>query len=171
MDKICIGDKTSLFRLQSAVLEGIATALDAGRDEDGAEGAPTRRFVAIGDPVFDCCPQLTVHATNIRMTPDNIDVHGYRMCTGEYLVDITAVLLRCYPSSPDVKPDDLNEFGRILSLDAAWMFWGFECALINNSVLVTDECHLKAPGVMNPVTPQAGCGGWTWTWTFVIPSC
>ena len=169
-DPIRIADPTSLYRLSHAVLEGVARALNLTTLPSG--GAPSRRYVAVGDPAFDCCPQLTVHASNIRMTPTYVDNNGYRIGPSEYLVDMNVVLLRCFPTGAEIAAADLDGVSEILYMDAALMYWKFECALLNGQVpeVASTGCTLYAPGLMNPVTPQAGCGGWQWTWTFVIPS-
>lgn len=170
MSCICIGDPTSLFRLQNGVLRGVAAALECSTLPSG--GAPTRQYVSVGDPAFDCS-QLVVYATNLRMSPDYIYPDGRRMMVSEYLVDITVVLLRCFPTGESITPAALQQVAEILNMDAALMYFGFECKLLRGEIpdISCTDCKLYAPGILNPITPQAGLGGWNWTWTFVIPSC
>ncbi len=148
-----------LFEAAAELLNQAAAALGDLAPED-------RRLVTVGDPAYDCCPQLSVHATAIREADQgDTSADGVFPCVGVHVVDLVVTLLGCVPvTGEDGKPPKVQALNTSANglYAAAWTMW---CGLYNR-IGNGDLYGSAQPGrvvrlrPLRPVTPQAGCAGW-----------
>lgn len=145
----------------------------------GLIGAPERRFVSPGLPVWDCCEQLAVHAAPMNeadTTPSGLDA-GRRSARFARInhPSFIATITRCVPtaemsSSGSVKLPgtvDLTMAARQINADG-WALWNrlFNAVYAGRLLTLCDEVFWDA---IIPVVPAGGCAGWTVTMRASLP--
>ena len=116
-------DATDLQTLCDAVLAASVAALDTIPGfAPGLEGAPARTFVGAGQPVPDCCPQLSVNANTIREAPTEPLGLGsgtrHRLGMRLSLVGIQVWIFRCSANGEAGQPP--TEAALAALLDSSW---------------------------------------------------
>jgi hypothetical protein len=137
----------------------------------GLIGAPERRFVSPGLPVWDCCEQLAVHASPMSeadTTPSGLDA-GRRSARQARInhASFIATITRCVPTGElttageIVVPEavDLSLAARQINNDG-WALWNrlFNAVYAGRLLTLCDEVFWD--GII-PVVPAGGCAGWT----------
>jgi hypothetical protein len=131
-------------------------------------GAPDRRFVSPGIPVWDCCEQLAVHVPLMNeadTTPGGLDA-GKRTNRG-YVNSITflATITRCIPTMDDNgnPPTAAALEAKAAQIDAdGWALWNHLHNLKASAQLLTLCDEMFFDGILAAV-PSGGCAGWTVT--------
>jgi hypothetical protein len=127
----------------------------------GLAGAPARSFIAPGPPVFDCCPQLTVHVAQINSLPHNVEVGHSASYTMENIVTLVASSIRCVealgtdgnPPTPVLQQQEASQ----INADG-WALWNHIYNLVAAGLLFT-LCGRVYFDRVQFLTPQGGCGG------------
>lgn len=135
----------------SAVFDAAAGLLDALTEGLG-EDAPGRAFVSPGPPAFDCCPQLSVHASLLRRDRTN---PGGGMCVSTFQVVLTADVIWCVPVGNGQKPPGPVELERAASIVARGGWLAYNAALGWAGTVLDGSVD---PAL--PIAPQGGCAGW-----------
>ena len=126
-----------------------------------------RSFVALGDPPFDCCPQLTVHwrqGVKDTASPTQAPLDRFHRLVGGSvnLVDLVVTMLRCQPQIEGNKlpdPADLTAAANLSSEDG-WAIWNeVQAAFRAGTLFAGFPCRPAYISPLIPVTPQGGCGG------------
>lgn len=139
-----------------------------------------RNYVSNGEPAYECCPQLTVHANIIELAPTFVSegtsqIQDYkRNKFGVILVTMTVTVLRCVPTfkqdskSKIIWPDPLElDAASALMMSDAWKLWNWLRARIRANLFLPDfPCREIRMGPAVPIPDQGGCGGWTLTVSF-----
>ncbi len=145
-------------------LDTIPTFMDTA----GLLGAPDRRFVSPGIPVWDCCEQLAVHVPLMNeadTTPGGLDA-GRRTNRG-YINSITfmATVTRCIPTMNNdgdpPSPAALDASAEQINADG-WALWNHLHNLKASAQLLTLCDEMFFDGIL-AAAPAGGCGGWTVT--------
>jgi hypothetical protein len=138
-------------------------------------GAPERAFVSPGAPVFDCCPQLTVHGAQLAEEPTSPEggALGYAKrvsSVASLYYAIVVTIIRCVATLdgdgnlPSV--EDLEEAGRTVNQDV-WALWNHLSKEIRTGAL-SDKCKGAWRDNITAIPQQGGCGGWTLQWRIPI---
>lgn len=127
----------------------------------GLGGAPERSFVTAGEPVADCCPQLTVHVAGVVETPGTATAHRR---INQVLLVVT--LFRCVPTGSQTKTGfippsqaDMELAAQQINADG-WALWNH---LFNRRLmgLFLDRCDPVIWEGLRALVPSGGCAGWT----------
>lgn len=164
-----------MHQLAALLLDSCAEALDTVQAFDAnLAGAPTRRFVSPGQPVFDfagtnCTDQLAVHVPLIQAadtSPGGL-ASGKRTLFGMVNhVVMVVTITRCIPDGFDAMGNyrppsmtDLQAAARQLNADA-WALWNHLFNLQSSGLLrsLCDEVFLDG---VSALVPSGGAAGWT----------
>ncbi len=164
---------SDVFDIAEAFLAASVDALNLT-----AAGAPDRAFVAPGDPVLDCCDQLTVHtqaigdiglfAGNGALAPADRIQRG-----GAVFVTLVIQITRCVAVSTEsggkltpLSPAAQQASAEIIDEDG-WALWlGLSDALKHGDLHEICSGAERLGGVK--LQPQGGCGGWVFTYRYPI---
>lgn len=149
-----------------AAVESLETIPDY---EPGLLGAPERYFVSPGQPVFDCCDQLTVHVQTISeadTTPGGLNA-GQRARFGRInWVTMIITSTRCISAISEsgagtvIVPsaDDLEADAEQLDADA-WALWNhlFNMKAAGQFSTLCSEVFFDG---ISSIVPSGGCAGW-----------
>ena len=165
-------DATDLQTLCDAVLDASVAALDTIPGfAPGLEGAPARAFVGAGQPVFDCCPQLSVNANIIREAPTEPlglgagtrHRQGFRLS----LVGLQVWIARCAANGAAGEPptvEALSLVGEQVNADG-WALWNYlwNVNRAGSSDPIVSLCNEWYMDALTPLQPSGGCSGWLLT--------
>lgn len=126
----------------------------------GLGGSPERFFIAPGQPVYDCCPQLSVH-----VGPVSEGVSAPPVPTASYArvnrVTLVATIIRCLPG-PDKSgnpPSAEDQQDSAIQIHAdRWALWNHIWNM-QRAGLIFQRCGDVIWDGIVPVIPQGGCGG------------
>lgn len=136
-----------------------------------------RAYVSNGPPAYDCCPQLTVHATgfNRDMAPaaqpaatfgapsisaakrtrrGSMNAAGFAVTVLECAPTITGKTKIVFP-----EPDAIDLSSEKMMGDA-WLLWNYLQSRLRDESLFGGACRPVDIGPAVPLTDQGGCGGW-----------
>ena len=162
-----------LHELAEALLDVCVESLNTIPDfEPGLSGAPERAFVSPGQPVFDCCDQLTVHVQQIDQadtSPGGLNA-GHRAKFGQInhvLFIVTST--RCISGVTTTQAggvsipsaEVLAEDARQLDADA-WALWNHAYNMTRAEQFRTLCDEVFFDGILS-IVPSGGCAGWTVT--------
>jgi hypothetical protein len=164
-----VPDVTDLQTLCDEFLSAATAALDTIPGfAPGLEGAPARTFTGAGQPVFDCCPALSVNASTIREAPtEPLGLAAgtrHRLNFRKNLVAVQVWVTRCSANGEAGQPPTtaaLNAVSEQVNADG-WALWNYMWN-INRSgsadeiVSLCDEWYMDS---MIPLQPSGGCSGW-----------
>jgi hypothetical protein len=164
-----VPDALDLQTLCDAVLAAATAALDTIPGFDPAlEGAPDRTFTGAGQPVFDCCPALSVNASTIREAPtEPLGLAAgtrHRQNFRKNLVAVQVWITRCSANGEAGQPPTvaaLTAVSEQVNADG-WALWNYMWN-INRSgssdpiVSLCDEWYMDS---LIPLQPSGGCSGW-----------
>ena len=160
-------DVTDLQTLCDAVLEAATAALDTIPGfAPGLEGAPARTLISPGQPVFDCCPQLSVNASVVREAPTEPLGLGagtrHKQNFRKNLVGVQVWIARCLPEGPQPPAESLTVSAAQSNADG-WALWNYlwnvnRPGSSDPLVSLCDEIYMDG---MTPLLPSGGCAGWT----------
>lgn len=145
-------------------LDVCVIALDAGVPG----GAPARRFVANGPPVWDCCPQLTVHVGGPAVAETAVTRGalgaGHRVTTTGFvnMVSLTATVLRCAPvldGNALPSPDSLQDAAATMNADL-WAIWNTVSTRKRADLLFAPRERELMMDPASALNQQGGCCGW-----------
>ncbi len=166
-----MNDPGDLHAFAVSFLDACVEALDTiptFTATNSLEGAPARRFVSPGIPVWDCCEQLAVHVPimiEADTTPGGL-MGGKRTNLG-YINHVTflATVTRCVPTmdndgNPPL-PAALAASAEQIDADG-WALWNHLHNLKASAQLLTLCDEMFFDGIL-AVAPSGGCGGWTVT--------
>jgi len=134
----------------------------------GLAGAPERRFVSPGLPVWDCCEMLTVHVDGLSesaTSPAGLAQGRRQVYSRINLVSLVVTMSRCIPVIGGTQldaipePDDLQSAAEQLNADG-WALWNHLFNMIRNEELFEKCLEIFWDG-MRAVVPSGGCAGWT----------
>jgi len=162
-----IGD---LQLLAQAYLDACAEALDTIPAFDGGLlGAPDRKFVSAGAPVWDCCEQLAVHVVALGeadTSPGGLAA-GKRFTTGRINhVILQATVTRCVSTGIEATggnyqpPTVAALMADSVQHDAdGWALWNHLFNLQSSGLFLTlcDEVFFEG---ITAAAPAGGCAGW-----------
>jgi hypothetical protein len=165
-----VADIGDLQDLAQAYLDACAEALDTIPPWNAALlGAPVRKFVSAGQPVWDCCEQLTVHVPGIvegDTSPSGLS-SGRRYTYGRINhVILEATITRCVPTGAEsgtgsYKPPSAASLGAagVQHNADGWALWNHLFNLQSSGLFLTlcDEVFFE--GITSAV-PAGGCAGW-----------
>lgn len=134
----------------------------------GLAGAPERSFVSPGQPAFDCCDQLTVHAAaalEAATSPGGLATGRRDAGMRENLVTLVVTITRCihtigndgdFPTPAEMQGDatQMNADG--------WALWNYVWNLMRSGDLFS-LCQAKYWDGLRAVNPSGGCSGWVLT--------
>lgn len=161
-----MSDGSSLFNLAAELLAGAVTILDW----------KGRHYVSIGEPAYDCCPQMTVFTQRLEdaaagpTAPQSVEgamrigKRSGRRIWATMQIDVvgcvpTGTLSKSNVWSPPsadalhVKAAEIYEWGWMLRCGLAQMKRDGD--LFNPAV-----CRETDLGLAVPITPEGGCAGW-----------
>ena len=126
-------------------------------------GAPPRAFVTFGQPVLDCCDQLTVSVGQVLDAPTRSGLSAGREVVAKinhaYLI---VEISRCWPQ-PDDKgnpPSAAEQQAAAEQLNAdGWALWNHLYCLWASEQLFT-FCGEVFWDSLRPLGPNGGCAGW-----------
>lgn len=123
-------------------------------------GAPTRSFVAPGQPAADCCPQLTVHVVSVTEDQGGLFVPGRSAMTGrQNQVQLAMTLFRCAETEkPMPEVAELVESATQVNADG-WALWNHLYNMIREGTLFSTCSEVAWLGLRN-LQPEGGCVGW-----------
>lgn len=162
-------DPGDLHALADELLQACVGALDTiPTFAPGLVGAPERSFISPGDPVADCCPQLTVHVATITEAatePSGLG-SGRRATYGRINhIGLIVTLFRCVPvpneSISKIEPPavvDLDAAAQQIDADG-WALWNHLYNLTRAGLLFS-LCRGVFMEAMRQIPPSGGCGGW-----------
>lgn len=131
----------------------------------GLEGAPSRTLTTPGQPVFDCCPQLSVNAATIReaqTAPLGLGAGTrHRQNFRKNLVGVQVWIARCLPTGSPPSVEDVNAAAAQTNADG-WALWNYLWNINRKGstdpiVSLCDEWYMDS---MAPLQPSGGCAGW-----------
>lgn len=159
-------DPTDLQSLCDAVLAASVAALDTiPTFAPELEGAPERTITTSGQPVFDCCPQLSVNASTIREAQTNPLGLGsgtrHKQNFRKNHVGVQVWSARCLPDGSPPLAADLNAAAEQTNADG-WALWNYLWNInrpgsTDPLVSLCDEFFMDS---MTPLLPSGGCTGW-----------
>lgn len=131
-------------------------------------GAIQRAFVTTCNPAFDCCPQLTVHASSIGQAdtgPQNapLDTYARAQMGSVILATLVTTILRCVPThyQEDLPHPAQITAASLVTYADAWAVWNWYSARHRAGTLFPGmPCRPYKLGVMTCINDQGGCGGW-----------
>lgn len=149
-------------------------AANAALATDAPGGAIARAYVSPGPPVYDCCPQITVHAggtseaTTAPLSPPLSSGHRAEAQGSLYLISLVITVLRCVPvvtqTGQTAKLPSANsiEAAAVETLGDIWAIWhGMRRAYQAGALFVSPsgkrEFFFEAAF---PINTQGGCAGW-----------
>ena len=167
-----------LHNLTEAVLDEAVAAIDSVADSDPTlEGAPDRRFVSPGIPVYDfvgrdCCSQIAVWAIPINeadTTPGGLDAGRRSLFGWINQVGISIAVSRCIPTGETSNmglltppaASALTEASRQHHADG-WALWNHMHHAIA-AARILSLCDAVAVEGIVPAIPAGGCAGWVLT--------
>lgn len=150
-----------LHELATEFLDACADALDTIPAFDAnLDGAPTRRFVAPGPIVLDCCDQLAVFVGPLSEgdTAPEVPMASFARINR---VQLVATASRCVPvpdSNGNPPPvGEMEASAEQINADK-WALWNYIYSLIGDGLLF-DRCCDVIWGGLAPLQPNGGCGG------------
>ena len=162
-----------LHELALELLNVCIESLDTIPDfEPDLSGAPERAFVSPGQPVLDCCDQLTVHVQQIGdadTTPGGLNA-GQRARFGKINhVTMIVTSTRCITTGGENRAgtieipsaEDLEADARQLDADA-WALWNHAFNMTRAEEFRTLCSEVFFDGIL-AIQPSGGCAGWTVT--------
>lgn len=161
------------------VLDACVEILDGiPADEPTLAGAPDRAFVAPGEPVWDCCDQLAVHAPSIGEQATGpfgaVGNAAKRHVFGRIpMVRIQVTITRCVPEGTVVGTSFQPPTVTALQDAAAQIHadgWALHNGIFNRIAqgILTDRCSEVAWDGLESATPAGGCAGWTFLLRFQL---
>jgi hypothetical protein len=156
-------DPGDLYALAEELLDAAIEALDSVPIYlPGLDGAPTRSFVAPGQPAADCCPQLTVHSIGVFEDQLGAPVPGRSyMTTRQNQVTLAVTLFRCADMSQAIPPQSELVSAAIQHSADGWALWNHLYNMVRDGQLFS-ECSEVKWGQLSSLPPQGGCVGWVW---------
>jgi hypothetical protein len=164
-----VPDVTDLQTLCDQVLAAAIDALDTIPGfAPGLEGAPERTFTSAGQPVFDCCPQLSVNASVIREAATEPLGLGsgirHRLSFRKNLVGVSVWIARCAAVGQAGEPPTeaaLNAVSEQVNADG-WALWNTLWNVNRGGssdpiVSLCDEWYMDS---LIALQPSGGCSGW-----------
>ena len=162
-----IGD---LQLLSQGLLDACAEALDTIPAWDATLlGAPDRKFVSAGLPVWDCCEQLVVHVVGLvegNTSPGGL-ASGKRFSTGRINhVILNATMTRCISTGVEssggaYSPPTVANLGAdgVQHNADGWALWNHLYNLQSSGLFLNlcDEVFFE--GITSAI-PAGGCAGW-----------
>lgn len=158
---------TALYDAAQALLSASESAL-------ATEGRPLpgRRYVALGNPAWDCCDQLVSRVVRVYQS----DVSGgptphHRLGVGVslILVDFEVSVVRCVPtigSDGNPPPAAMLDASASAAYADAWALTnGLRERVREGTLLPAPPCREVEVLPAQPYDNQGGCGGWTFTVT------
>lgn len=162
-------DPTDLQTLCDEVLEAATAALDTIPGFAPAlEGAPERTFISAGQPVFDCCPQLSVNAGPIRDAATEPLGLGagtrHRLDFKKNLVTLQIWATRCSATGQNGQPPTeaaINAVSAQVNADG-WALWNYMWNInrAGSSDPIVSLCDGWYMDSLTPLQPSGGCSGW-----------
>jgi hypothetical protein len=153
------------------LLAAAVDSLDDGAVLSGLLGAPERRFVSPGIPVWDCCDMLTVDVRAIGELPTGpqggVGSAGKRHIYGRInLATLVTTITRCLPAGETVgkrytPPTIAQQEAAAEQINAdGWALWN---GILNRLTagLLWEKCLEVHWETMAAVAPSGGCAGWT----------
>lgn len=131
-------------------------------------GAIARALVSIGEPAFDCCPQLSVHWPLVDKDTGSPNAAPFdrmhRLRGGSLnLVTVALTSIRCVPGP---REDGQPPSAALLSASAAevfadgWAMWNVLQRDLKDGLLWEGfPCREITLGPMLPIAPQGNCAG------------
>lgn len=131
-------------------------------------GAIDRALVAVGEPAFDCCPQLSVHyvtADKDLASPNQAPLDRLHRLRGGSVnvVTMAVTAIRCVPGVTDggalPTATELTASAEAIYTDA-WTLWNeLQRDLKDGTLWAGFPCREIWISPMIPVAPQGGCAG------------
>lgn len=136
---------------------------------------PPRNFVGFETPPEDCCPDLVVWLTNIRLWDeqfaDGRSTTYITNCVNAWAVDVNVRLGRCYidfdANGQPLDAGTLEEWSKLLNKDAHALSIGWIQAFRQGQIKGLGSCDLVDMGTLTSYR-QADCAGWQVTYTVGI---
>lgn len=160
-----------LHALAVELLDACVESLDTiPLSNPGLAGAPERRFVSPGLPVWDCCDMLTVHVDGLSesaTSPAGLATGRRQVYSRINLVSLVVTMSRCIHvvggTQLDAIPEaaDLQADAEQLNADG-WALWNHLYNMIRAEELFSKCLEIFWDG-MRAVAPSGGCAGWTTT--------
>lgn len=161
-----MSDSASLFNLAAELLAGCVTILDW----------EARHYVSIGEPAYDCCPQMTVFVQRVEdaavgptapqstAAAQRIGKRGGRLIWATMQVDIVG----CVKTGTMTQANKwVPPTADALHADAARLYewgWKLRCGLAqmkrDGDLFDPAVCRETDLGLAIPITPEGGCTGW-----------
>lgn len=154
--------------------------LDAATASLGA-GAPSRRYVSVGEPAFDC-DQMTTHIVSFGVaptSPQGAPRDTQLRHTVLYEAVLALIVVRCYTDA-GAEPSLLDQTVKLPTVAAltavaqvlhtdAWKLWhdlrdGFK----NGTLFAGAGCRGKSLGPLVPIGEQGAVNGWRLTVTVEV---
>jgi hypothetical protein len=142
----------------------------------GLSGSPDRAFVAPGEPVWDCCDQLAVHAPAIgeQFTAPTGLASNRRHVYGRLpMVRVVATITRCVPEGQVIgtsyqPPTTADLEGAAAQINADG--WALHNGIYNRIAqgLLSERCNEVTWEGLASAIPAGGCAGWTFTLRFQL---
>jgi hypothetical protein len=161
-----VPDPTDLQTLCDEFLAAATAALDTIPGfAPGLEGAPERTFTNAGQPVFDCCPFLSVNASVIREAATEplglASGTRHRLNFRKNLVGVQVWAARCAVSGTAPETSALDAVAAQVNADG-WALWNYmwninRAGSADPIVSLCDEWYMDS---ITPLQPSGGCSGW-----------
>lgn len=162
-------DPGDLHALAQELLEASVAALNTIPDtQAGLAGAPDRSFISAGEPVADCCPQLTVHVSSLaEATTQPLGLGAGRRASYSRLnhVALFVTIFRCVTSGTESKTGYKPPLAAHLENDAVqinadgWALWNHLFNRIRAGLLFSTCREVFYEGGRQLI-PSGLCGGW-----------
>lgn len=132
-------------------------------------GAIPRAFVTTCNPAFDCAPQLTVHAAQIREADTSpgpgasLDPFARAQMGTVFLATLVTTILRCVPTHLGDRPPSPAQItaASVTTYADAWAVWEWFHHRHRIGVLFQGmPCRPVAIGAATCINDQGGTGGW-----------
>lgn len=157
---------TSLYDLAAELLTQTQAALATT-----PAGSPSRAYVSIGDPPFDCCDQLTVQTAVDQAdagVSNKLDVQRRLQYGSVNLVALKVTIIRCHPVASAQQDQVAFPSVSVLTTVAqssyqdAWVTWNYlQKKHRDNALFAGFPCRPVSISALTPITPEGGCAGWT----------
>lgn len=162
-----MSDQDSLYAVASELLGAAASILGWGS---------ARKYVSVGEPAYDCCPQLTVQVQRVEDGPigptaPQTGASGARI--GQRLGRVVIATLQidvigCVPTGDMGAQANTYRPPAVADLEASsaeiyawgWALRNGLSSLKRQGDLFGGSCQWVDLGIAIPITPEGGCAGW-----------
>lgn len=158
-----MGSNADLFGMGLELLQKTNDAL-----AQAPLGAIDRAFVSVGEPAFDCCPQLSVHYVTVDKdlwSPNQAPGDRQHRLRGPSVNLVTWIItaIRCTPGVADLgripTAGELTASSEGIFADG-WAMWNWLQKDLREGLLFAGfPCRELWISPMQPVAPQGNCGG------------